>query len=87
MENWKKYFIISGCTKFVLPGIGEINAKQENIALDKLEKAYKRGCPYVSLTKEGIEKYDPEKKPIEVKKITEIQADEKPKKYKKEKPE
>ena len=71
MAGWKTYFIISGCTRFVLPGIGEINASNDNMAISKLEKAYQRKCPYISLTKEGFQKYEPDKKPvsIEIKKI------------------
>jgi len=83
MAKWTKYFIISGCTKFVLPGIGELNANNENMAISKLEKAYERKCPYVSLTKEGIEKYEPTKEPIQIKKIQSEDAEgEKPKKKK-----
>lgn len=66
MGDWRKYFTIIGCTHFVLPGIGEIKADSNNIPEEKLLKAYKVGCPYVSLTAEGIKKYDPDKKPISV---------------------
>jgi len=83
MAGWKTYFIISGCTRFVLPGIGEINANNENMAIEKLEKAYERKCPYVSLTKEGCEKYEPKKEPIQVKKLTTDEPEGEKKKNKK----
>jgi len=66
MNDWKKYFIISGCDHFVLPGIGEFKANAENIAEDKLLKAYQLKCPFIGLTEEGCKKYDPEKQPIKV---------------------
>jgi len=76
MSNWKTYFTISGCNYFVMPGIGEINANKKNLPLERLLKAYKKGCPYIGLTDEGRKKYDPDKKPIEVKKIEHSQKEE-----------
>lgn len=83
MANWKKYFIISGCSHFVIPGIGEFNAGAEHISEDKLLAAYKAKCPYVGLTDEGIAKYEPEKKPIKVNLIDKSKIEENPLKLKK----
>lgn len=77
MAGWKKHFIISGCSKFLMPGIGEFDASKENLSEDLLLKAYQRKCPFVGLTPEGIKKYDPEKAPIEVKKIASSEKKEK----------
>ena len=68
MKNWEKHFGIVGCTKFVIPGIGEIDAKNE-IPEDKLLKAYYMNSPYVVLTPAGFKKYYPDKEQIIVQKI------------------
>jgi len=69
MDSWKKYFVITGCNRFIMPGVGEINADNENMSVDKLLKAYQKKCPYVGLTEAGIKKYDPDKKAIKVQKL------------------
>lgn len=69
MPNWKKYFAIQGCTKFVIPGIGEFDANNNNLSEDRLLKAYNRKCPFVIITDEGLKKYFPKKESIKIKPI------------------
>jgi hypothetical protein len=69
VKNWEKHFGIIGCSKFVMPGIGEIDATRENLSEDLLLKAYNQGCKYIVLTPAGLKKYFPQKKTIEVNEI------------------
>lgn len=64
---WKQYFSIIGCTKFVMHGIGEIDATKENMSLEKVKQAYEKGCQFVVPTPEGIDKFYPHLKKIEPK--------------------
>lgn len=59
--KWKKYFKLTH-QRFVLPGIGVIDARA-NLKEETLLKAYNRKCPFIELTEEGKQKYFPEEKP------------------------
>jgi len=60
---WETFFTLT-CRKFVMPGIGLIDADNPDLSEEKLKKAYDRKCPYVLLTPKGIEKYEPSLRPI-----------------------
>lgn len=64
MDSWNLYFVLL-CNRFVLPGIGEINAGDTGLSHQKLLAAYNRKCPYVLLTPAGIAKFFPETNPID----------------------
>lgn len=62
---WKEYFSITGCKQFVIPGLGEFDASKDNMPLEKVKKAYEKGCQFIAPTTKGIETYYPDMKKIE----------------------
>ena len=64
--GWQKYFKITGCNRFIYPGVGIIDVNNKNMSNENLLNAYKRNCRYISLTNAGKKKFAPEELPKEV---------------------
>jgi hypothetical protein len=62
---WRKYFSITGCKSFVMPGIGLFDRDNDSLDPEKLKRAYDKGCPFIAPTPEGVDKYYPNMKKIE----------------------
>ena len=70
MDKWNKYFSIVGYQRFIFPGVGEINSRDPKLSLEKVKKAYEKGCEFIIPTNEGIERFYPDLKKIEPKKVS-----------------